>query len=144
MFGVTMLMEEFIRSLGIDPVQAKAVFDDVQKEAPDLIARIRTFDERLAGIEQTNQQIVQWLNGHAETMGIIAARTALRPGVYYTPDRRPGDPGYVEPSAVLRPVFPTVADPREGKCDLRNPSGYVEPNYPPAYVEPDILPSGAD
>jgi hypothetical protein len=64
MFGVTMLIDELFRGLGIDPIQAKAVFEQIQKEAPDLIARIRTFDERIAEIER-------------KLDGIAAARAAF-------------------------------------------------------------------
>jgi hypothetical protein len=61
MFGVTMLIDELVKGLGIDLAQAKAVFEQIQKEAPDLIARIariQTFDERLREIERTNQAIL--------------------------------------------------------------------------------------
>jgi hypothetical protein len=59
MFGVTMLMDELFKGLGIEPAQARAVFEQIQKEAPDLIARIRTFDERMAEIERINQMIIR-------------------------------------------------------------------------------------
>jgi hypothetical protein len=72
MFGVTLLMDELFKGLGIDPAQAKTVFEQIQKEAPDLIARIRTFDGRLAEIERTNQAILEML-GVTRVIGIGAS-----------------------------------------------------------------------